>query len=1430
MSSDFIGAITTAKKQGVKNMKKEGIFFLDLKFLSLILISSLFAYLSCNNPTYIKTNSNPDFLKDSLCEEFAYEDNLYTCQLSATDNDIGLNWMPTEDEALTFNIEEAPDGMVIDPITGFISWTPTDPESDMFQHVKVKVEDIYKARDYIEFDIWVYRINDAPELISTCSSEATEDIIYKCDLNNILKNEENDSLVFSLTNPLDTMVINNGILTWVPSDTKTGENTVQINIADDKNTLNYDFKINAKRINDAPLLKWNCATTINEDSLYECAIEITDEEENKNISITPVNPIGDMKEEENKFSWTPRQKETGKFNLQFEVIDNNIGEELELIWPSEPIELTIIDVNYPPIFEKISGCGQSINEEETYECRVKITDKDNAPTEINITQHGVAMNIISETIENSIELAISFTPDDPEASEYQALTLTAYDGRDSTSFDLNVYVNPINDSPQISSNCNNASVQEGEYFECIISAYDPDSNELELDRNGIPNEINVARNSNTWELSFKKNEGSENETYNIEAVVIDNNGGESTMSFDIAFEYVNDEPVFISDTTDCRGDTITEGELYECYIDIYDEEGDEPIINISGEDIKLYDQSYRPNYFYYYCAWKADNQPYIGLHDHPITFDIEESMSSYSFTVSVNWKDDLPTIDIGDCATKDTTYVMAQYTCDIQGSDEETDIEFSLEESPTGMSIDMTTGIINYIASSSETHIGENTISVKVSDGTNEVTDSFDLSVLLNPAFGYAMLADRIDEYQFLYSVIRGKIGQVSPYFDLGSSIDIVVGQFYGDIILRNKYALDFHPDYPTQTVRFYNDSKVFEDVNDPSILPQSWPVILDRSDPTKPKIADSFLDLANKSEGKISGGKIWVINESSQYDPDSVIQSEIGPLVTGNAILIGEETNCLNITGNLENNTVNGVIIIDGDLIIKGKICGKGAIYVKRNIYIVDSLLYNTSPEEPVKNADGTWDLKDWADVKNAEERKGIEFDKLELYAGGNILFQNIALYNGGYGEINTRINLKSSGTIPIYNNDPSSDPFYDLYSNWDYTNDGKVNPLGEPIHKHADGTSHPYRIYQRENACRLNSSRDCVLSPNLRLYDCLVNNKCLTQDGEINGEYFNGDFYPYYDPSGLYAMDGSEGKRDADIHFLFTYDLYERDVLGYYSLIHDYDGDGRTGNLEGSSSYETWPMSINTAGLFPLGSKKDSCTSSSMTDYCFTDDGWIKASDFTRIAGYENNWPGSIDCPDESNPESLMYKLKYKKDGQSSDFDAKYFNSDGNCNSQDSIYLDKCTYDSNNDGIYDDSCYYKDPDNKTDLSCWVYYCSVQYKYIKVKCNDSDMPELLNPFKSPRIYAMLYAEGTVTGYKKSNAEFYNKEGASCKYTKNAKGYVLSSYNNQTYEWNTDYGFLDSDNDGITFYGAILARDINVYSPWGGWYAIYDNRNDLTIP
>lgn len=1076
-----------------------------------------------------------------------------------------------------------------------------------------------------------------------------------------------------------------------------------------------------------------------------------------------------------------------------------------------------------------SACPSSATEDILYECNLKAFDKDFTDV---IT---FELQEEPEGMELSDDGIIEWIPTDAQSDKTHEIIIEVSDGEHSKKYQHAIDVKRVNDFHLIISICDDSAIEDEDYF-CQIEFLDEEGFAVTYALDDSPEGMEISdKGLINW---TPQDAQAGNNIVNI--IVADK---DNVVSSQIVIEVfrINDAPII---TSTCEP-VAYENTPYECILEAFDEEGDE--LKFTLEDgIGDVEGDY-----FLYTTYKDEDAD-----DYEIKIEVSDGENSdeYKFTLTVLAVNDAPTIS-HNC--ENIAYIMQEYSCVVEVDDEEQDpITFFLKkenpDDPIGMEI-ADDGFIHYSPTWLDT--GLHDMAIQVSDGENSVTEDFDLNVFPNPAYGYAMLSHRLKGKQFLFSVIHGKVGQVSPFHDLDQPPSHVRTIFYNDIFLKTEFSLDFHPDYRNYDVNLSEGVVVEQNVSDPEVLPTDWPAILNRTDPETPVIEESIKQLAIYSNAKITGGKKWVVQEGStytgeqQYNPSSPVVEEIGPEINGHAILMGqldkdgdelddyygENIGCLNISGTLQQGPVNGVIVVDGDLIIRGQICGKGAIYVRRNIYIVDSLTYKESPVEPyeIDPETGDYELGDWESVKASEQERLVQgdppFDKLELYAGGNILFGNIALFYGSFDHINKNLNYDSSGTVPIYNDEISTDNFYqiylDKYCGGDETNCGLIKE-----------SLSDYRIYERSEPCSGGGrgDEDCVLSGNLRFY-LYESDTC---DVEIvdNGS-------PHCDPKGLYAMDGNEGFRFAEIYTWAGFDIYETRI-NYPALENDYDGDGLyyldpdsenkryenyIGDLQNNMHF-TKNIWIETAGVLPQGSNKDNC-SGDMDDYCYKE-GWIKPDDLTDLAGYGEYFPGSIACEeDEIDPDdpilipqdSLMYRIEHKKDGTIRETRVPV---DGACacdGGQDSCYFGPTDL-----GCHGNPCFLL-PYSSDELYCWMSQCSTEFNYATVRCNEDDLPPLREPFKAPRIYSLLYAEGAVTGYKKSNVRFYDKDGNNCLLESEGRTWGIAPYNyHNAYEWDKkDYGFLDKDNDGITFYGAILSRDIDVYDPWGGWYVIYDDRNEL---
>ena len=283
------------------------------------------------------------------------------------------------------------------------------------------------------------------------------------------------------------------------------------------------------------------------------------------------------------------------------------------------------------------------------------------------------------------------------------------------------------------------------------------------------------------------------------------------------------------------------------------------------------------------------------------------------------------------------------------------------------------------------------------------------LSYLPNIIFKYGMLTNRLKECQFCHMHVRGDLGQVGGEHFSPISPHITRAKIDGNLLLSGEYRLDQHPAHKQQLDVV---GQVIERSNDPAIMPTSWPSILSRIDPERPSMAGFYIDLAEKAfiagSSYIQGGDIQAnYGEVDRFKRVDYIRG----VFSGNVVLTGTPSNPLRI---------RGPIVIRGDAVIRGHILGQGSLYVERNIYVVDDVLYSNRPDE-----------QEWLNVFAAELAKrrsarsdpNFRFDKLGLFAGGNVIVGNLA-HPTVFKYLQHFLNYESSGMVESRGNSKGYDP----------------------------------------------------------------------------------------------------------------------------------------------------------------------------------------------------------------------------------------------------------------------------------------------------------------------------------------------------------------------------------------------------------------------
>ncbi len=165
-------------------------------------------------------NSPP--LIDSIGERFVVATQTLSFNIPATDPDLG--------DTLSYSLDVAPGGMVLDPGSGLLSWTPT--LADLGSHpVTVRVTDSRGFADTESFQVQVIDANQAPVLTPPGDQGAILNQPFSLQL--IATDADMDPLQFTLTEaPIGMIISASGLIGWTPTSLTQGSESVSVSVSD----------------------------------------------------------------------------------------------------------------------------------------------------------------------------------------------------------------------------------------------------------------------------------------------------------------------------------------------------------------------------------------------------------------------------------------------------------------------------------------------------------------------------------------------------------------------------------------------------------------------------------------------------------------------------------------------------------------------------------------------------------------------------------------------------------------------------------------------------------------------------------------------------------------------------------------------------------------------------------------------------------------------------------------------------------------------------------------------------------------------------------------------------------------------------------------------------------------------------------------------
>jgi hypothetical protein len=261
--------------------------------------------------------STPDSFSATIGETYRYD-------LAGIDPDGDpIYWLLPDPEQL-------PPGMVIDPTSGELVWTPSvDQIGD--HSVLVVVADALGLASFQGFDLTVRGTNLAPQILSNPVTRAAVDQPYRYSIQ--AQDPEGDSLRFELVNGPAGMALDSstGVITWTPNAGQEGDVQVTIEVADSQGATTaqtYQVTVQNTQINRAPQITSTPVFAAAPGLTYTYDVDATDPDNDpltyllipqqhpEGMTIDPLTGV---------ISWTPRADQVGTHTVVVGAEDGLIG-------------------------------------------------------------------------------------------------------------------------------------------------------------------------------------------------------------------------------------------------------------------------------------------------------------------------------------------------------------------------------------------------------------------------------------------------------------------------------------------------------------------------------------------------------------------------------------------------------------------------------------------------------------------------------------------------------------------------------------------------------------------------------------------------------------------------------------------------------------------------------------------------------------------------------------------------------------------------------------------------------------------------------------------------------------------------------------------------------------------------------------------------
>ncbi|MDQ2042392.1 Ig-like domain-containing protein [Pseudoalteromonas sp. 20-92] len=301
----------------------------------------------------------------------------------------------TDNDTLTFSINNKPSWASFNSETGKLSGTPLNAQVGSYSNIVISVNDATVTQSLAPFNITVINTNDAPTITGTPTAQVNEEESYS--FTPSAQDMDGDALTFSISNKPSWASFNSatGQLSGTPVRENAGQFTnIVIAVTDGQLEARLPaFTVTVNNTNKAPVSQ-SMMLDVLEDASITFAPDVSDLDDDI-LTLTAISQpqFGTLSKQGNVFTYSPNANYFGIDSFTYIVSD---GTEQSAI---ATVSLNVISVNDRPVANP-DVFSLDINEENTYLLDVLANDTDADEQPLSII--GASASVGSVTIENGV--------------------------------------------------------------------------------------------------------------------------------------------------------------------------------------------------------------------------------------------------------------------------------------------------------------------------------------------------------------------------------------------------------------------------------------------------------------------------------------------------------------------------------------------------------------------------------------------------------------------------------------------------------------------------------------------------------------------------------------------------------------------------------------------------------------------------------------------------------------------------------------------------------------------------------------------------------------------------------------------------------------------------------------------------------------------